>query len=70
MQEFTCKITDNYKMLLNFTYQKNIIFFLKKLTIMMYTQFIGNDSNKISRYGAIKQVLLCIPPLQCRKENH
>lgn len=36
----------------------------------MYTQLIGNDSNKISRYGAIKQVLLCIPPLQCRKENH
>lgn len=58
MQEFTCKITDNYK--IHFTYQKNIIFFLKKLTIMMYTQFIGNDSNKISRYGAIKHVLLCI----------
>lgn len=48
MQEFTCKITDNYKIL------------LKKLTIMMYTQLIGNDSNKISRYGAIKHVLLCI----------
>lgn len=59
MQEFTCKITDNYKMLLNFTSKKNI-FFLKKLTIMMYTQLIGNDSNKISRYGAIKHVLLCI----------
>lgn len=27
---------------------------------MMYTQLIGNDSNKISRYGAIKHVLLCI----------
>lgn len=26
----------------------------------MYTQLIGNDSNKISRYGAIKHVLLCI----------
>lgn len=59
MQEFTCKITDNYKMLLNFTY-KNFFFLLKKLTIMMYTQLIGNDSNKISRYGAIKHVLLCI----------
>lgn len=61
MQEFTCKITDNYKMLpvLNFT-SKKIFFFLKKLTIMMYTQLIGNDSNKISRYGAIKHVLLCI----------
>lgn len=26
MQEFTCKITDNYKMLLNFTSKKNIFF--------------------------------------------
>lgn len=59
MQEFTCKITDNYKMLLNFTSKKKFLF-LKKLTIMMYTQLIGNDSNKISRYGAIKHVLLCI----------
>lgn len=59
MKEFTCKITDNYKMLLNFTYKKNIFFLLKKLTFMMYTQLIGNDSNKISRYGAIKHVL-CI----------
>lgn len=60
MKEFTCKITDNYKMLLNFTSKKKYFFFLKKLTIMMYTQLIGNDSNKISRYGAIKHVLLCI----------
>lgn len=60
MKEFTCKITDNYKMLLNFTYKKNIFFLLKKLTFMMYTQLIGNDSDKISRYGAIKHVLLCI----------
>lgn len=60
MQEFTCKITDNYKMLLNFTYKKIFFFLLKKLTIMMYTQLIENDSNKISRYGAIKHVLLCI----------
>lgn len=60
MQEFTCKITDNYKMLLNFTYKTFFFFLLKKLTIMMYTQLIGNDSNKISRYGAIKHVLLCI----------
>lgn len=59
MQEFTCKITDNYKMLLNFTSKKKFLF-LKKLTIMMYKQLIGNDSNKISRYGAIKHVLLCI----------
>lgn len=60
MQEFTCKITDNYKMLLNFTYKNFFFFLLKKLTIMMYTQLIGNDFNKISRYGAIKHVLLCI----------
>lgn len=60
MKEFTCKITDNYKMLLNFTYKKIFFFLLKKLTIMMYTQLIGNDSNKISMYGAIKHVLLCI----------
>lgn len=27
----------------------------------MYTQLIGNDSNKIvARYGALKHVLLCI----------
>lgn len=36
---------------------------------MMYTQLIGNDSNKISRYGAIKQVLLCIPLYNVEKKT-